>query len=162
MKKHSHTIDIAFTLALLCVFAVTVLLVLVSGARAYRDIQTSLEHSYTARTCVSYIAAKARHYDELGALSVGRLGEVPALCLHEQPGPGEEYITYIYYHEGWVRELYAPADTSLDPDAGLTVIEADGLDFLPAGDDLLQVICSGTDGTESHLWLHLRSGGEAA
>ena len=96
MRRYIHTIDVVFALVLFCAFAMSLLLVLMTGARAYRGIRDNMEETYTGRTCLSYIATKLRHYDETGAVSVGELDGVPALCLAETSGDGA-YVTYLYF-----------------------------------------------------------------
>ena len=161
MKRYVHTIDVVFALVLFCVFAMSLLLVLLTGAKAYRGVRDNMEEQYTERTCVSYIAAKVRHYDERGTVRVGDFDGVPALCLTESID-GVEYVTYLYFHEGYDCELFTDPALALHAADGMRIMEAGGLTFSQASEDLLAVSCTGLDGGQIEVMLHLRSEGRLA
>ena len=157
MKRYIHTIDIVFVLVLFCVFAISLLFVLMAGAKSYNDIKDSMETQYSECTCIQYLAAKIRHYDEAGTVSLGSFDGMDALCLSENIG-GDEYVTYIYYSNGNVMELFTEPSAGLSADAGQIVLPAAGLVFLEAADNLIQISCTGEHGGESNLYISLRSG----
>ena len=158
MKRYVHTIDVVFALVLFCVFAMSLLLVLLTGAQAYRGVRDSMEEQYAERTCIRYIAAKVRHYDEAGAVSVGELNDLPALCLAESMDGGE-YVTYLYYYEGYICELFTDPMLGLTAGDGTRILEAGNLTFTQPMESLLCVTCTDTDGDAARILLSLRSGG---
>ena len=81
IKTVNHSTDTLFVLALFCIFAASVLSVLLAGASAYQDIADRMESQYAERTCLSYLDAKIRHYDESGMVSVESFGGQSALAL---------------------------------------------------------------------------------
>lgn len=151
-KSQSHAIDVVFAMVLLCVFAVTVLMVLITGAKVYRGISARMKTHYTQTTAVSYIVQKVRHYDAAGAVSVGDFDGNNALLLSEQIN-GVSYTTVIYYYGGAVRELFTETGNSLPADSGFEIVRADGASFALDG-GLLKIAC-GTP--ESAVTLSLRS-----
>lgn len=58
IKTANHTIDIVFILVLFCLFAASVLSVLLAGANGYQGIVDKMEGQYAERTCLSYLDAK--------------------------------------------------------------------------------------------------------
>ena len=147
-------------LLLFGVFAACVLLVLLTGADAYRRLTERDQAAYDRRTCVQYVATRVRQADCAGGVSVSEFDGVPVLELHETI-EGTDYVTLVYCYDGWLRELFAAADAGLDPEAGETVMEAQDL-ALSLEDGLLTVAVTDSRGTVNTLVLSLRSGEGAA
>lgn len=158
MKRYVHTIDVVFVLVLFCVFSMSLLFVLMSGARAYHGIKSSLEEQYSSHTCVSYLSAKLKHYDNEGAVRVGELDGVTALCLSEY-FDDREYITYIYYDNGYVKELFADAILEFTAEDGSNIIAVQNLEFVQVEDNLIYIECTGTNDNALRLYISLRSEG---
>lgn len=158
VKSH---MDGVFVLLGTGVFAVCILLVLLSGADTYRKLARRDASSYDRRICCEYVAAKVRHADAAGCVWVGDFSGAPSqqgdtLVLTEQVD-GTTYLTRIYYYDGWVRELYSAEGGSFSPEDGDAVLEARSLAFtLRAG--LLTVETVDGSGDFSELCLALRSG----
>ena len=147
-------------LLLFGVFAACVLLVLLTGADAYRRLTERDQAAYDRRTCVQYVATRVRQADCAGGVSVSEFDGVPVLELHETI-EGTDYVTLVYCYDGWLRELFAAADAGLDPEAGETVMEAQDL-ALSLEDGLLTVAVTDSRGTVNTLVLSLRGGEGAA
>ena len=143
-------------LLLFGVFAACVLLVLLTGADAYRRLTERDQAAYDRRTCVQYVATRVRQADCAGGVSVSEFDGVPVLELHETI-EGTDYVTLVYCYDGWLRELFAAADAGLDPEAGETVMEAQDL-ALTLKDGLLTAAVTDSQGTVNTLVLSLRSG----
>ncbi|MBD5133270.1 MAG: DUF4860 domain-containing protein [Clostridiales bacterium] len=156
-KQIQHHIDALIALLLFGVFAACVLAVLLTGADAYRRLTLRDQAAYERRACTQYIATKVRQADAGGSVAVTDIEGTPALVL----GAGEEYVTYIYCHGGWLRELYAWAEEPAAPEDGHELVAAEGLS-LSLEDGLLTVRVAGTGGGEDTLLLSLRSGEGAA
>lgn len=152
-KPVQHHIDALIALLLFGVFAACVLAVLLTGAGAYRRLTLRDQEAYTQRACTQYIATKVRQADGVGAVAVEDAQGIPALVL----GTDEEYITYIYCYDGWLRELYTWSQQPMSPEDGLELVRAEGLD-LSLEDGLLTVRVTGAQGREDTLLLSLRSG----
>lgn len=156
MKERSHSIDIIVALLLFCLFTGAMLAVLLSGAGAYKDVNAEMEEQFGERTCVSYIAAKVRHYDSLDSVEITDFGGVDALSMKEEI-EGATYITLLYYYEGYVKELFFEEGINLAPEDGLNVIAAEGLALEEAEPGLLRVECL-AGGRSAELYLALRTG----
>ena len=155
IKAVNHTIDTVFVLALFCLFAAAVLMVLLSGANAYQQIAGNMESQYAERTCLAYLDAKVRHYDEAGTVAVETFDNRDALALYEE-FDGVRYKTLIYYADGYVRELFFEDGLQFQPEDGQIVIAA-GLQISKKTESLLQLVCTNEEGRKAQLFVHLRS-----
>jgi len=156
MKQQSYSIDVVIGLLLFCVFTASMLFVLISGAGAYQNISNAMEEQYSGRTCLSYLAAKVKHYDTMDNVTLTSFGGVEALALDEQSG-GETYRTLIYYYDGHVYELFASRDSGLVPGDGFEIIAVDSLRFEQAQGGLIRIICSAA-GREEDVFISVQSG----
>ncbi|MDR1194551.1 MAG: DUF4860 domain-containing protein [Peptococcaceae bacterium] len=152
MRTNKHRVDVVFALALFCAFAASILMVLITGANVYRDVAATMEGNYEERTCLSYIGAKLRHFDSEGGVSVGRLGDTTALLLSERID-GAEFVTYIYYDDGYAKELFTEMGAELPPEAGLNIIPARSLEFEEVAEGLIRARCEGKSGNSADIYL---------
>lgn len=152
-KQIQHHIDALIALLLFGVFAVCVLAVLLTGADAYRRLTLRDQAAYERRACTQYIATKVRQADAEGSVAVTDIDGVPALAL----GQDGEFVTYIYCHGGWLRELYIWCEEPPAPQDGQELVQAEGLD-LSLDDGLLTVRVTQGSGKADTLLLSLRSG----
>lgn len=160
-KTAKSHMDGVFVLLLTGVFAVCILLVLLSGGGSYRRLTQRDAAAYDRRICCDYVAAKVRHADRADAVWVGDFSGTPArqgdtLLLSEELN-GTVYWTRVYWYDGWVRELFSSAEESFSPEDGEAVLEAESLDFT-LEDGLLTVAAADSSGAPSERLLALRSG----
>ncbi len=155
-KNRTHRIEGLVALLLFCIFAACVLTVLLTGAKEYRQLTQRDQAAYRRRTCAQYIATRVRQADYLGGIRVAPFGESDALFLKENDG----YVTRVYWHDGYLMELYAAGDAELFPQDGEKVMELSRLS-LSMENGLLTVELSDTAGVSQTLRLCLRSGPSA-
>lgn len=157
MKKldQRHGLEGLAALLLFAVFAVCVLMVLLTGADAYRRLTDRDRETFDRRTGVQYMAARVRQADAEGAIAVEDLEGVQALVL----GKGEDYVTWVYCYEGNLMELYASEGAGLGPEDGEKVMELGGMEAsLQDGTLTLEVTDAG--GHRDSLVFALQSGKE--
>ena len=116
MKKHS--IDSLAALMLFAVYALCISLVLLVGGNAYVRICGRGSDSYNNRVCVQYITSSVRSADQV---EVSSIRGTQMLLLHSG-----DYVKKVYYHEGYLMELYTRPDADLVPEAGYKIAEVDG------------------------------------
>ena len=159
--KDNHIIGGLSVLLLFSLFAVCVLFVLLFGADAYRRITERDQAAYDRRTCAQYLAAKVRQAEGGGAVCLTFSRQAgDALVLTEHIG-GEDYVTWVYCYDGWLRELFSAAGEAFSPDAGEKLLPSRGMS-LKLEDGLLscELLIPGEDPVR--LTLALRSGEGAA
>lgn len=146
-------------LILLGVFAVGILTVLLTGARAYKGLTGRDAVSYDSRTCVQYLTVKVRQAPAPDAVVLSNFGDGDSLLICEQID-GSEYWTQVYCHNGWMMELFTTANAGLAPEDGEKILPVQSLVMERSGNLLRLDIVDG-NGTENTVLLTLR-GGEGA
>lgn len=152
-QETKHHMDGLLMLLLFGVFAVCVLIVLLTGARAYRGLTDRDRAAYDRRTCVQYIATKVRQGDARGAVCVEDFHGENALRLNDSEAG---CVTRLYCYDGWLMELYAFADGELEPQDGERIMPLEGLE-LSLEEGLLTAEIRSGEGVTDTLRLSLRS-----
>lgn len=164
MKQERHYIvDILFVLALFGVFAISALVVVTIGADVYKHTMNAMSDNYDSRTAIAYVSEKIRQTDSLtqddaSAVELSSLSGVPALALSNEEN-GELFYTWLYYHDGWLKELYTRKDANLGGDvlaAGEDILQLSSLEYHMVSDNLLSVSMTLPDGKQHNLYLALR------
>lgn len=140
MKK-GHSLDVVASLVLFAFFSVSVLLVVMLGARSYQQVVQSIDESYENRTCLQYIVTKVSHYSGTDAVTITQFGDGDALVLQEE-FDGELYTTYLYYYDGMLMELFCSAQVELLPSDGFSIVETDGFSIQTLAQNLLEITCT--------------------
>jgi len=126
--------DTIFVLIIFCVFAVSVLMVLMFGARTYENVTEMTREGYPDRSVLSYIWTKVKNSDESGHIYVGDFHGLPTLFIEEVISD-TRYLTTIYHFDGWVYELFCEAELIYDsengfvPEDGVQIVRLDDLTF---------------------------------
>ena len=127
MQKKS-LISYAATLIMLLFFALSVVSVVLFGARTFRGIREDLDVVYYERTASSYISAKLRRADTAGSVYFTEFNDGPAIGICERID-GEPYVTYIYVYDGYLTELFCPEGVLLPGAAGEKVVPLDSMEI---------------------------------
>lgn len=162
-ERQKHSVGGVGVLLLTAVFAVCVLLVLLTGADSYRRLTARDTASFQRRTPVQYLATKVRQADAAGCVEVGTFGgpggtdgQGDTIFLREVID-GAPYVTRLYCYDGSLRELFTEESAQAAPEDGEQVLEASGLEADLTG-GLLRVTAVSADGSRQTLDLALRSG----
>jgi len=123
-----RNIDTVFVLIVFSIFAFSVLMVLMLGAGVYRNINDVSRESEQEHTALSYIWTKVKNFDTTGAVHVGDFHDSPALFIDEKIGE-TYYRTSIYFHNGWLMELYSEATLVFSPSDGDRIVQVESLSF---------------------------------
>ncbi|MCM1190756.1 MAG: DUF4860 domain-containing protein [bacterium] len=163
LKQEKHfVVDVLFVLALFGVFAISALVLVTVGADVYQHTVRDMSRNYDDRTAIAYITEKIRQSDGIlsdgsYAVTLGSLEQQPALILTDELD-GEEYCTYLYLHDGWLKELYIRRDSYIGDsllNAGQNIIKLDALEYRQIDDELLSVSMTTPSGGTRQLYLSL-------
>lgn len=157
MKRSTSAGTIA-ALTLACVFGMTLLLSLATGAGVYRRVADRVEQSARQRVGLAYITAKIHAYDTQGGVRAGKFGDVDAVFL-DQELDGVAYETALYVHEGWMKEVLYEQGWTMSPADGMAITEAQSLTAEEA-DGLLTLVYVDPEGRTETARLMIRSGGQ--
>ena len=107
----------------------------------------------------SYLTEKVRQNDLYDSISIGELEGTTALVLTQEIND-TTYATYLYLHEGNLRELFMRqgSDIGADPlSAGQEILPLRDWNPEMAGDCLLHISLTLEDNTQKELYIALRS-----
>ena len=121
-------IDTIFVLIIFCIFAISVLMVLMYSASIYQHMTEISREEQDERTVLSYIRTKVRSCDETGSVHVGEFQGLPALCYDEEYS-GIQFRTVIYHYNGWVNELFSEVGLDFSPEDGTRIMELGDINF---------------------------------
>ena len=148
-------IDTVFVLIVFCVFAVSVLMVLMFGASIYKNMTEISHDGSDERLVLSYIWTKVKNHDNADSIYIDDFYGVTALCFDELIDD-TIYRTAIYHYDGWVFELFCEKDLDLYPEDGVRVLSIADLTLVELNNGLINV----TTGAKSLLVLPRSTFGE--
>lgn len=156
MRPPRHTADTLFTILLLLSFGCFALLLTAAGAAVYQNSVSHLEENYTSRTAVAYVTEKLRQHDQQDSITLEVIDEIPALCLRETIEQSE-FVTYIYYYDGALRELFIKDTITPYASNGTEIVKLAAFsitDQSAAGELLLQITACSEDGRTLSATIH--------
>lgn len=136
--NRGRRIDTIFVLLIFCVFAISVLMVLLLSANTYKNVTELTREGYTDHSVLSYIWTKVKNGDDTGLVYIGDFNGSPALFIDEKYGE-TLYQTAVYQYDGWLYELFCEAGLELYPDDGSQIIKLDDLKFEQLENGLIKV-----------------------
>lgn len=154
MKNRGKT-ESLLALLLLGLFAVCILLVLLSGTEIYRGLTERSRTGYEERTAAQYLATRLRQGDATHSIRVEDFGGVDALVL-SQDLEGVIYETRVYCSGGYLRELFSRVGTPCGPEDGESILPTESLN-MTLTDGLLQAEIIFSDSSIRRVTLALRS-----
>lgn len=158
-KKHPNITALA-VLMVFTLYALCVLGVLMAGAETYSGLTQRGTDSFSYRTAAQYLTQRIRQADTAGGILLGDFEGQDALMLPEQIDD-ETYMTRIYCHDGWLRELYAAKTAAFSPEDGEKLLEMNRLSFFQNG-SILNAEWELPDGTVQSFVFCLHSMQEVA
>jgi hypothetical protein len=139
-------------LILFCVFAFVFLLLVGAGGGVYKKTMNRMDESYEIRTTLSYIANKVRSATGSDVGITEKDGQ-NVLAISDSSLDGE-YVTYIYYYDGALKELYQKKDKELEMDFGEEIVRTGRVDIGQDG-DILTISMTTSGGTSESLSVYL-------
>lgn len=158
-NQNRHIVDILFVLALFCVFAASALMLVTLGANVYKQTVTNMSSNFTNRTAYSYVIEKLRQNDSTDKIEVGSLEGTQAILITNRVDD-QEYCTYLYMHEGFLKELSIRKDSFTGTDirsAGQNIMELSDLTIEEPRNGLLKLVLDTGNGEPIILYAALHS-----
>lgn len=137
-------------LTVFAVMALCVLLVLLAGARVYRNLTEQSENHNDRRIAAYYVTTRFRQSEE--KVEAADFGGCTALTFREEVGE-TSYLTRVYCYEGYLRELYAAEGGEFSPEDGEKILPLQNLSAF-WDENMLTVQLTYPDGTCRELWLY--------
>ena len=156
-------IPVLFVLTLFLLLSALSISVIIAGSTVYEKISDNMDNNYDRRVTFSYLATKIRQNDSAGSIFVEEKNGTNMIAVKEIYGENDEYVTYIYYYEGYLREIYLDIDSNgktidFDLDDGDKIIKAEGFEFsFCDSGDKIKMSLTDVKGKEQQTTVFLRS-----
>ena len=154
-KEKPHIVDVLFVLALFGVFTLSALVLVILGANIYKQTVSHMTENYDSRMACSYFAEKIRQNDLAQSVELGELYDTEALVFSQEIN-GDTYATYLYYHNGYLKELFMKKGSNIGDNplsAGNSIMKLDSLDMEMLSDNLLKIYFTLAPGQEQHVYV---------
>lgn len=152
--NHGQMLNVLFTMLLFLVFVLCALFTVLIGGQVYENINVRSQDNFTGSVALQYVANKVRQGDQEGAVRVITVEETPVLEIASGLG---DYVSWIYYRDGSIRELFFDPADGLGLTDGLEILACGGFTAVQSEDGKVIHIQTEGEGGGS-LSLSLRSG----
>ena len=158
-RTKRHITDVLFTLTLFCVFAAASLIVVFIGAEVYSAAINRADTGFEINTTLSFVSTKIRQHDNMGSVRIDSLEGADALVLEQHIGD-MVFETWIYHHEGALREIVINRDNTqmLWLGAGQQLVDVYSFEFEKIHDGLIEMRAASANGIYGRALMALRSG----
>ena len=150
-KKHST--DTLSSLLLFGVYVLSLLLMLLFAAGAYRNAVQGTEENLNLRTAMSYITAKIRRHDNGHDVFPGKIQDTQALCMTDTINK-ETYITYIYLYDGELKELFTKDQNNVSLSMGTSVASLDSFIIEETPEHFYRISMKDTNGNTGSFLIY--------
>jgi prepilin-type N-terminal cleavage/methylation domain-containing protein len=124
-------IELVLVMALLVIFGLSTFTLVVSGSGAYKNILDKKEANSELRVAISYINMRIRQNDSVDSVRVEKspFGNDAAIVT-EEVIDNSTYETWIFWHEGKLREALVRQGESVTVDISFVIADIDGFSAL--------------------------------
>ena len=122
-----HSMQGVFVFVLLGLFAMMATLIVLLGAQMYRGTVAHSDLNNDYRVLNAYVRSMLRAEDAQGSVRVEQYDDVTALAMSEMIDD-EEYVTWIYRHEGNLYELFTSREEGFSAQEGTVICPANSFD----------------------------------
>lgn len=126
--KNNHSIGIAFSICLLCVFTVLSALLIYMGNNVYREILSNEKNNNSQRNTLTYLVSKARTADSVEGIEIRQFNGKTLVAISD--GSCE---TLIYHYKDGIYEAYIDKKDSFSEELGERIAYADGFEAIKNG-----------------------------
>ncbi|MCR5775300.1 MAG: DUF4860 domain-containing protein [Lachnospiraceae bacterium] len=158
MNRRKNIIVDIFPILLFLVFTLSALGVVIFSAQIYRSIVGRAEGRFNTDTAAAYVSEKFRNHDDRGRISVSEYLGNDAIAI-EETIKEIHYITYIYVHNGYLRELFVEKGALEDytADDGTGIIPMKEMKIEQPSDTLVKLSFTDTEGVTGESYVSLKS-----
>ncbi len=132
MNKKAISIESLFVMLLFTIFAVSIVMMIISGKTSYGKILDEKKQAEEMRITTSYLRMKLKQNDQAKSVFVQHVPDLGIELLElRHGGEDSEYRTVIYFYENRIWEAYLSVEDEFETALGEPVIEfmADAVRF---------------------------------
>lgn len=156
LNSNTPKIDTVFVMVLFTLFSLTSFVLILIGVKQYKVTADTMSSNYELRTVTSYLSEKVRQNDCSNGIIATRIDGIPAIALTSQID-GETYYTYVYYYDGYIRELFVSRDAVFSIDTGQKIVKLSHFEIFPEEYGVIRVTVGISDGSSRTIYLSTKS-----
>ena len=156
LNSNTPKIDTVFVMVLFTLFSLTSFVLILLGVKQYKVTADTMSSNYELRTVTSYLSEKVRQNDCNNGIIATRIDGIPAIALTSQID-GETYYTYVYYYDGYIRELFVSRDAVFSIDTGQKIVKLSHFEIFPEEYGVIRVTVGISDGSSRTIYLSTKS-----
>ncbi|MCR5421818.1 MAG: DUF4860 domain-containing protein [Lachnospiraceae bacterium] len=156
IKREKSIIDIIFVFIVFGILLLCSLFVVLYGAKIYKKTAHDMYINFNSRTALAYVTEKMHQYDKRGCVEVTIEGDNPVLIL-KQFVNNDEYYTYLYSDEGFLKELTVKSDIGLIKNAGTKILKLKDFSAKKISDSLYKFIIVDEENNKNEFYVSIYS-----
>lgn len=160
-RRENSIVDMLFLLALFGVFLISALFIVLFGANIYKKTTKDTDANFNARTSTAYITEKIRRNDIEGGVMVLHENNQDTLALRQFTDYGA-YYTYLYYCEGYLREITVSEGAEFAPEAGAEILELKAFEIEEINPSLLAFHLTDNEDAQTTFYVSVLAKGGVA
>lgn len=154
------SIPVVFVLMLFLTISILSCAIIAAGGSVYSGISDDMDYNYESRVSFAYLTTKIRQGDNSGMITSEKFHDVEVLAVSEEYDEDFAVCTYLYYYDGYIRELFFERGLGLEEgmalDDGDKIVEAGGFDIKIDG-KIVTMTLTGRDNNTYSTKISLRS-----
>ena len=124
MNKKALSTESVFVMLLFMVFAISMVMMILSGRSSYSKILDEKGRTESLRIAASYLRMKLKQNNQINSIYITKSYKMDGEILEIwQEGVDKRYRTLIYFRDNKIWEDYMTAEDEFDPELGEPVIE---------------------------------------
>lgn len=156
LKRQKSIVDVIFMITVFGVFMLSALFVVLFGAKIYKRTAHDMSVNFNSRTALAYVTEKMHQHDRHGGVDVTIDDGKPVLKLTQFIN-SDEYCTYLYEYDGYLKELTAKGDIDLVKSAGKNILKIKGFTATKETDSLYRFNITDDEGNDTEFYVSLYS-----
>lgn len=156
LKRQKSIVDVIFMITVFGVFMLSALFVVLFGAKIYKRTAHDMSVNFNSRTALAYVTEKVHQHDRRDGVDIRIDDGKPVLKLTQYIN-SDEYCTYLYEHDGHLKELTAKGDIDLVKSAGKDILKISSFTAQKENDSLYRFNITDDEGNETEFYVSLYS-----
>lgn len=156
LKRQKSIVDVIFMITVFGVFMLSALFVVLFGAKIYKRTAHDMSVNFNSRTALAYVTEKMHQHDRHGGVEVTIDDGKPVLKLTQFIN-SDEYCTYLYEYDGYLKELTAKGDIDLVKSAGKNILKITDFSATKETDSLYRFNITDDEGNDMEFYVSLYS-----
>ena len=161
LKRDRSIVDVIFMITVFGVFMLSALFVVLFGAKIYKKTAHDMSVNFSSRTSLAYVTEKLHQHDHKNGVEVIEDTKSPILKMTQFVN-SDEYCTYLYEDNGYLKELTVRGDVALVRSAGKNILKLNSFESTRISDSLYRFNIEDDEGNKTEFYVSLYSYSDTA